>query len=93
MTYCDKSVLAAYCLDKTCDSCYPKEHKHQFWRDRNPAECMTCGKTEIELWHTSGYPQLEMLIEAFFAKETPSESTEKTKDLMRECFLLGKKFS
>jgi len=25
------------------------ECKHQFWKDRNPAGCMNCGKTEEEL--------------------------------------------
>ena len=27
------------------------ECKHQFWRDRNPAECFNCGKTEEELFN------------------------------------------
>lgn len=26
-----------------------EECNHQFWRDRNPPECMNCGKTEEEL--------------------------------------------
>jgi len=27
-----------------------KECHHQFWKDRNPPECMNCGKTEEELF-------------------------------------------
>ncbi len=25
--------------------------KHQFWKDRNPENCLHCGKTETELQH------------------------------------------
>jgi hypothetical protein len=28
-----------------------KNHKHQFWIDRNPNTCLICGKTEMELNH------------------------------------------
>lgn len=70
MSYCDKSILTPYCSDSTCKMCtkpvFDFDHKHEIRRDRNPAECRTCGKTEIELWHISGEPEMIRLVENFF---------------------------
>ena len=50
------------------------EHQHQFWKDRNPDTCFTCGKTEKELYVTLTIEEYNKLTNKQYEHKFPNSN-------------------